>query len=411
MKTPQEIQNETNEALDLELTDLKKRLESLGVAKAVAKKNSKQSDDVVFLTKKLPRIIEFFDSVRKALGDNLKAFMQIPVIGANEGAVALSAGFGVLGGALLAINFVRIPMLYLSAFISGEKIPFTLKNNVKFAFAGIALALFIVAVAFPPSAPFIGAIGAGFGFVSSVFGLAKVSIKGIVLRVQLNKLGKELEGLEQEKASLLEEKNQLLSSLDKVKTGESNSLSITQKINDLEKRYNDLEQKINEKKEAQATKQKSLNKIGFLKILDKCMAIGLSALGLTGIIVSFFYPPVGLGILGGTAAVGAVYLTLRLAVPPIVNYVKKHFAAKAAAQNEETTNTETHDNSYSKVIEKSLEGTDVKKMPKLEDKQLSEETSPTVPEAAATSDHPSVTPTKSLVVDDGNSYTNIPKFP
>lgn len=364
MKTQNDdIQKETNDNQDSEIKALKQRLESIGVAKRAAKNNGEPTDAVVLFTKKIPRITRFFESWGKALGDNLKAFMQIPVIGSNEGALALSAGFGLLGGVFLLINFLRIPLLYLTAFLLGEKVPFTLKNNVKFAFAGISCALFIVAVAFPPSVPIISIIGASFGLVTSLYALAKVSIKGIVLRVQLNTLAKELEELEQLKAVLLKEKEQLKQDLTEIQSGKKNTSEITQRINKLEKESSVLEQKISQNKEVQVTKQKSLNKIGFLKIFDKCMAIGLSALVLIGVIVSIFYPPIGLGILGGAAALGAFYMTLRFLVPPLVNYLKKLYVESRTDLTEDVRETGLY-NRQLEMVNEALQKPGIKKNPK-----------------------------------------------
>ena len=58
----------------------------------------------------------------------------------------------VIGMALKSLDFVRVPLIYLTCYSLDEKIPFTLDNNAKMAFGGVVLALGVSAILVPVAA-------------------------------------------------------------------------------------------------------------------------------------------------------------------------------------------------------------------------------------------------------------------
>jgi hypothetical protein len=60
----------------------------------------------------------------------------------------------VIGIALNSLDVIRVPMLYIACLMMGEKVPFTLKNNTKWALGGILLGLGLTGMLFPPVAAF-----------------------------------------------------------------------------------------------------------------------------------------------------------------------------------------------------------------------------------------------------------------
>lgn len=79
-------------------------------------------------------------------------------------------GFHLAGFFMSVFNFVRIPAIYLIAYLTNQKIPLTLGNNARWLHATILLGLAVVALSVPALAPIIAFASASvLGLVVSLF--------------------------------------------------------------------------------------------------------------------------------------------------------------------------------------------------------------------------------------------------
>ena len=102
--------------------------------------------------------IEFFAKTTKKINEAVKAsaylMKKTDDTPSGVGLEALKAT-PIIGLAVNSLDFIRIPMIYLACKIMGQEVPFTMKNNVKWALGGALLALGITGLLVPPIAGFI----------------------------------------------------------------------------------------------------------------------------------------------------------------------------------------------------------------------------------------------------------------
>jgi len=257
--------------------------------------------------------IPLFNGLLKRLNSSTSAISKlVKKTGDAPTSVLNTANVTPFVGILLNIlDFIQIPLIYLAAFALGEKPPITLSNNARWLYAGVLLALCLAAFLIPVAAPFIAIGSASLGFLAGTFTLGKLlqeyyedksALKVVMDKINTGPAGRiQTHSLELETACLYPSKNALL--IDKL------IVEIELIKQDCGKKKNDIKSLY---KEAYMLEEK-------LKIetdvIDNCIGIALSALAVSGTVVSLFFPPAGLIILLTTALAGAAYVIARLAAP------------------------------------------------------------------------------------------------
>lgn len=212
---------------------------------------------------------------------------------------------------LNVLDFIQIPLLYLTAFALGKKPPITLSNNARWLYAGVLLSLCLSAFMIPSAAPFIAIVSAVLGFAASTF-----------------TLGKLLHGYHQDKKELeniMHEINngpnaQMLKCIAELetacKTPDIDSATIQQLITKIERLQKDCDAQKDilktQHKEVLILQEKLRIESSFL---DGCMGMVLSSLAVSGTLVSLFFPPAGLIILITATLAGTAYVIARLTIP------------------------------------------------------------------------------------------------
>jgi hypothetical protein len=253
----------------------------------------------------------------------------------GHAAEAVGKGFQVAGVALAAINFIRIPAIYLAATIIGEKPPITLTNNAEWIYSSVLLGLTISALTIPGAAPIIVLTAASLGLGVSVLTMART----LYNRYQFSK---ELKQVEQDIASETKELNELHSKtleLEKAlltaeQTGSTaeqlsplrNELdATTQQFKSLFQEKNQTLQTLYDKKFDLEQKVKKNNTTA---VMDKGIGIVISTIAVAGFALSLFFPPLGIALITGAAISGLAYLIGRTTFPTIKNWVSNLFAPK-----------------------------------------------------------------------------------
>lgn len=226
----------------------------------------------------------------------------------------IAHGFHIGSLALSAFNFFRIPFMYLSAYMLNQKIPVTLSNNMRWLYSAVLLGLTITAIAVPVTAPIIAFVSAGIGFAASVFLLGKVIHERIKLRREAKALKKEIGREEEEMLSIQEQAKQLKQNLEEA-TEEQHIIDLSIKIERLEERYHAQSKVLGDLYDKQLQNNQLREALGIKKILFKSTAVILASATIIGLVVSLFFPPVGLGILAAVATVSATLLLGRVLAP------------------------------------------------------------------------------------------------
>lgn len=228
-----------------------------------------------------------------------------------------------VGIALNLIDFLQIPLIYLSAYMLGQKSPITLTNNARWLYATVLLALCVIGVLLPVTAPFVAISSAGLGCFAGIFILTKL-----------------WQGYAKDKQSYIQLHEKIDNSpygnlvllCSEMKNALDNPLANRLKIESLSL---ELESSIQQCKVRQHEIQEWLKQINFLEqkmnieseVLDNSIGIILALTAVAGTVVSLFFPPIGLIILLTAASTGAAYVVTRLAKPSLFEFpITRSFA-------------------------------------------------------------------------------------
>ncbi len=335
---------------------LKKRLEKMHEPLKISSPTIVQSKLVQF-SKKISKGSQALNTYDSALAIALKSAQQYKLIESSVETTIAASGVAGIGWVLAVFDLTRIPFLYFSAFILNEKIPFTLKNNAKFIYAGVALILGVVSVAVPAAAPVIVLIAASMALAASLITLAKVTDKNISRNIQSNAVEKRLVEKEEQLKEIKATINEL--SRDLNEASDETILNLVKAMNQFDEYQKQLQKLQDTKGILDHKKQKS----GIVKIFDKGVAVALSMAAVIGVIISIYVPPTGVGILLGVAIASAAYLTVKLVGPVIWSFGKKLIQSVKAfvtieeqqpgSKNEVVMGKEPeHDNELSKKVVK-----------------------------------------------------------
>lgn len=300
---------------------------------------------IPWLSKFLQAVDDTGDSVVK-IGERVANLPDIP------GKESLSQGFSFGGIAMAAFDFLRVPIIYLSAYLLGQEVPVNLNNNARWLYSALLLALTITAIAAPVTAPYIAFIAAGISLTVGVFLLGKTLYERYRLGKERKKIETEIRSEEEEMHTIQKEVKRLKSLLEKA-TEEEQIAKILFEIAVIQEQYNAQKKQIQDLKNKEFQLEQQIKEIGVMQVVDRSIAIGLAALTIISLVVSLFFPPVGLWMLTGIAIFGGAYLAARLATPFIKSlgswiYNKLNPSTEENPQSEEIINAPSLSNQHEK---------------------------------------------------------------
>lgn len=243
-------------------------------------------------------------------------------------------GFHLAGFFMSVFNFVRIPAIYLIAYLTNQKIPLTLGNNARWLHATILLGLAVVALSVPALAPIIAFVGAGLSLGVSVFMLGKKLYE----RYQL---GRELKNITQaittadEAMELLHQQVFSLNEMLKTVDNDDAFVMVSEHIALLEKAYKTQKAGLVELHQHQRLTQEKINVLNDYFMFDKSLAVAFASASVLGLVVSLFLPGMGLGIVAGVGIAAASYALLRIITPFIVQLVRRLSQTKDVSPEDE----------------------------------------------------------------------------
>lgn len=276
--------------------------------------NIKKPTESTPLLKRIPFLSQFVKNASE-LGDKAVhvggSFTKIPGLQTPGG---LSHGLHWGGAALAALDFLLIPMIYLSSYIYGEKVPFTLNNNARWMYSGVLLGLTLTSILVPAAAMPIGLLLGGVSIALSTFLLGKAIYERYHLGKERKALASEIAHAEGEMALIQEQAKIVQESLARATT-KAEQHALCAQVDLLKKQYGEQKDKITGLKEREAVVNEKVKKLEFIHILDKGLGVGFASLAMVGLVLSLFFPTVGFPMLAAVGVASATYLAARIFGP------------------------------------------------------------------------------------------------
>lgn len=169
------------------------------------------------LLEKIPFLANFLRSV-DATGVSLS---KLAYIQGNEVAGTVNSGFRIAGAVIAFIDFIRIPAMYLAAWLLDQPLSINLSQKAKWLYSAVILSLSLAGLLAPTTiAPFIALAAASLAFMVSVFTLSKLFYDRHQTKQLLKQIKQEIEKTEfelQQMISRAKELGELLNTPDKKK--------------------------------------------------------------------------------------------------------------------------------------------------------------------------------------------------
>lgn len=298
----------------------------LKAPKIVPKRVDKQSI-VLEILKRIPYLADLVESI----GDT--GWFVSSLTSVHSALQNTSTGFDFTSLSVEAFNFIRVPLVYLSAKLLGIDSPITVSRGAKFVYSGVMLGLGLAGALVPGAFPLTLLVMSILAVGVSVMTLAKLWHDKVEISAHLKVLDKQikeqdalLEHLRQDAEGLLKK---LRLAVVQNRFGDAQQLSDELKlVHDV---YQDTMKKSQTAHNERAVNEERNKHLGFTAALDRGVGSGLATLGLVGAILMLFIPPAGMAIMAATAALGGAYLVGRWAVPFVhdaVHWLKKKWGSK-----------------------------------------------------------------------------------
>lgn len=269
---------------------------------------------------KVLKKVLFLSQIIKTTAGSGKAIMQIgsSIRTFNNIAPTESSklGLGIGAIAFAALDFLLIPFIYLTCYLLGEKIPADRNNNAKWFSSAVLLALTIISITIPPVAVAIAFTTVSISFLLSMFLLGRAIHERCRLGNE-RRTNRKLIAEAEEKIKSIQTEAMTLRNALRAGISEQELIFLCEQISSLQARFNVKKDHLIKLKLKELDVNNKIKNAGFVQIMDKGVGLSLSALALIGLIVSLYFPMVGLGILTAVSVISLAYLVARLIVPII----------------------------------------------------------------------------------------------
>ena len=289
------------------------------------------------LLKKIPLLSGFLRSVDHA-GNSLSSIAKLHG-NTSDSLQSASAGFQWAGLALSIVDFIRIPLIYGAALLVGEKPPITLSKNARWLYSGVLLGLTITALSVSVAAAPIALTIASMGLGVSLFTMGKMLYRRNQLRKELNAIDRDIAAETSKLNDLRLKTIELENELQAAEIKHDNVEEVTAlrgKLAGMTMQFDALFDKSKQERldalyDKKFKCENQLKGLHTTEVINRSIAVGLAAVALTGLVVSLFFPPVGLAIVAASAIAGGVYMLAR-AAPSIIGWFSRVFSNKSAPE-------------------------------------------------------------------------------
>lgn len=306
--------------------------------------------------KKMSRYARFYKKVEKKVGpyaagleETANAVVQIGErvddIHYTPHNAEVANGFHLGALALSGYNFLRVPFMYLSAYLLNQPVPMTLNNNMRWLYSAITLGLGIAALAAPAAAPVLGFVGAGLGLGASLFFVGKLAFERYKLHREEKALKEDIGRAEQGLADIQEEAKDLEHALSEA-TDESAIKAISWRIERLKLSYDAQVLELEELYDMQAQNEQLKQQFSAKNVFMKASSVLLALVTIIGLIVSASFPPIGIAILTGVALTSATIIMAQVSAPlfkAAFEWIKNKWSQGASTETLDNNKGNTQD--------------------------------------------------------------------
>lgn len=236
--------------------------------------------------------------------------------------------------AISGLNLITTPVIYLAAFILGGKPKITGKQVSNLAYSGLIFGTTLVSFLVPGAFAILGLVAAIGVTGMAVYAMAQTYHNYTSLKDKSSDKQLEIDALDAKLNTLIANAKtihqEILSKSNKDKDQWTISLydEIVKGHKALVSEAKTIQQeraKLDALKEKQSEYNKEIKNLHIGDVLTRGVEVALASIGLVGAVATFIFPPVGLGILAGGAALGGAYVLGRITYPWIkraVNWFK-----------------------------------------------------------------------------------------
>lgn len=233
---------------------------------------------------------------------------------ASEAIRTASESFQYAHLVLTALDFLIYPGLYLAAKVQKKPPPTKPSKTARWLYSGMILALVAISIAVPPAGLIMGCLLTGLAIAESIYYLGKMIKKYYRAKKDIEDTQKKIDEAMVELEELHEKTIAAEVNLESKRAG-GDSLKIGGAQIELDlvaKDFNACHDKIQALYDQKHLYEVRKNKLNVLSAIDRGLSLGLAIAGAVGIVLSLFFPPVGLGILAACAGIGGAYCLFRL---------------------------------------------------------------------------------------------------
>lgn len=273
----------------------------------------KKESNLIAILQKIP----FFSGVLKCFHETGGAIANLIKVSGDLSTTVVNAcnGFQYTGLVLAAINFLRIPLVYLAMYLAKEKPPIKLSKLGRWLYSTVTVGLIISAIAIPGAGLALALAGASLGVAISIATLAKIFYARAKTRKKLHEVETQLALETNELQTLKNEMQRLEQQLTESKaTGASESylLKIHHQMSTISEKfsalYQEKQQTIQMLSDQKAALTEKLTRLGTETVVKRSLALSFAALTLAATIVSVFFPVIGAIALLSVAATAVALL-------------------------------------------------------------------------------------------------------
>lgn len=265
------------------------------------------------IIKKIPMLSKFLHHLDNTGEAIIRVGEQVDFSHSSTENEQIHHGFHFGGVVLAAWDFIRIPVIYLTAYVLKEDVPINLNNNTRWFYAGLLLGLTITALALPVVAPFIGLAAAICSLVFSAFLMSKLIIEHYQLRREAKQLSRMLQ-LEENQMDKIQQEAAALEQLSSGASNEEHFTAIQLEIGGIQERYDRQKFRIEVLMGQQIQCAQNMRIMRFDVVFNRCVSLFLASLTLIGVVLALTMPPVGAMLLAGVALAGFALIAIKIGV-------------------------------------------------------------------------------------------------
>lgn len=243
----------------------------------------------------------------------------------SSGVTEMTKGFHFVHLGFALIDFFKIPVMYISAYILGRDIPFKLSRMGKWAFSAVVVALMIAATVNPAIAPVLLVVVSALGLGLAVYTLERYFRRRTELvqeeRLLARSIAEMEEKLGQQQQHALTFSQLLNDALQSGDVEEAERLHAS--IADLKMEYQQTIDTLQQDHlKHDACKQK-LTKYDTKAVVSKAVVVVVSTLVVLGLGLSLAFPPLGMGLAAAGTFIGLSYMIGSYLGPKLYNRFSK----------------------------------------------------------------------------------------